>query len=279
MRAERDARVQNPSSKSILPLSARSGSHSDRRVQARLTPKEFFELLLLVLMMVLLVLRRFYDEIGTPLLSDIRINYTQDSVQYVTQHLFPNYFNGSEIVIAGKLTNQSAQSLHVQVTASNSDKSIILETDVPLQHREVETEKHVKAARAAMAGGARPPGSALAKELGAVVGSILEDFVERVWGFLSVKEGLRSRLRSQTSRERQDHTHQATNLSLTYNFLTPLTNLVVEKPSVPADGAVAPPPPTSEAVSTGNEVPGALEAPGSRPATPSNTVGEVKQSL
>lgn len=168
----------------------------------------------------------------------------------------------------------------MQVTASNSDKSIILETDVPLQHREVETEKHVKAARAAMAGGARPPGSALAKELGAVVGSILEDFVERVWGFLSVKEELRSRLRSQTSRERQDHTQQATNLSLTYNFLTPLTNLVLEKPSVLADGTVAPPPPpTSEAVSTGNEVPGNLEAPGSRPATPSNTVGEVKQSL
>lgn len=164
----------------------------------------------------------------------------------------------------------------MQVTASNSDKSIVLETDVPLQHREVETEKHVKAARAAMVAGARPPGSALAQELGTVVGSILEDFVERVWGFLSVKEGLRSRLRSQTSREREDHTQQATNLALTYNFLTPLTNLVVEKPSISADGTMAPPPTT---VSTTNEVPGPLEAPegaGSRPPTPSNTLGKVK---
>lgn len=170
----------------------------------------------------------------------------------------------------------------MQVTASNSDKSITLETDVPLQRREVETEKHVKAARAAMAAGARPPGPALTKELGAVVGSILEDFVERVWGFLSVKEGLRSRLRSQGSREREDHTQQATNLSLTYNFLTPLTNLVVEKPGVLADGTMAPPPTTNEAVSTGNEVPGGLEAPegaGGRPPTPGNTAGEVKGSL
>uniref|UniRef100_A0A3P8TK71 Inter-alpha-trypsin inhibitor heavy chain 5 n=1 Tax=Amphiprion percula TaxID=161767 RepID=A0A3P8TK71_AMPPE len=174
------------------------------------------------------MLKGFYDEIGTPLLSDIRINYTEDSVQYVTQHLFTNYFNGSEIVIAGKLTNQSAESLHVQVTASNNDKSIVLETNVPLRHRQLETEKTV--------------GSEVAQGLGAAMGSIAEDFVERVWGFLSVKEGLRSRLRSQTSKEREDHIQQATNLSLTYHFLTPLTNMVVEKPEVLADGTTAPAP-------------------------------------
>lgn len=173
----------------------------------------------------------------------------------------------------------------MQVTASNSDKSIVMETDVPLQHREVETEKHVKAARAAMAAGARlEPGSALAEELGAVLGSVLGGFVERVWGFLSVKEGLRSRLRSQSSREREETTQQATNLSLTYNFLTPLTNLVVEEPSVLADGTMATPPTTAplanEAAWASNEVPGNLEAPGgagSRPPTPSSTVGEVKR--
>lgn len=167
--------------------------------------------------------------------------------------------------------------------ASNSDKSIILETDVPLQHREVETENHVKAARAAMAAGARPP---LAKEFGVVLGSILEDFVERLWGFLSVKEGLRSRLRSQTSREREDHIQQATNLSLTYNFLTPLTSMVVEKPSVLADGTVAPPPttapPTNEAISTGNEVlgdPVDPAGPVSRRPALRNTVGEAEHAV
>uniref|UniRef100_A0A3Q3GC26 Inter-alpha-trypsin inhibitor heavy chain 5 n=1 Tax=Labrus bergylta TaxID=56723 RepID=A0A3Q3GC26_9LABR len=176
------------------------------------------------------MLKGFYDEIGTPLLSDIRINYTQDSVQYVTQQLFTNYFNGSEIVIAGKLTNQSAESLHVQVTASNNDRNIILETDVPLRQRQIETEKHVQAATVAMAEGAK------------LLGSITDDFVERVWGFLSVKEGLRSRLRSQTSKEREEHIQQATNLSLTYHFLSPVTNLVVEKPEVLADNTMAPTP-------------------------------------
>lgn len=237
-----------------------------------------------------LSLSRFYDEIGTPLLSDIRINYTEDSVQYVTQHLFTNYFNGSEIVIAGKLTNQSSESLHVQVTASNNDKSIILETDVPLRHREIETEKHVKAATAAMAAGSKTPGSGVAEGLGVALGSIAEDFVERVWGFLSVKEGLRSRLRSQTSKEREGHIQQATNLSLTYHFLTPLTNLVVEKPEVLADGTMAPVPTITpgagepaSSVSPANELPGDPEdrkpqkSDGKKPgsSTLSNTMGEV----
>ncbi|XP_040006607.1 inter-alpha-trypsin inhibitor heavy chain H5 [Xiphias gladius] len=233
------------------------------------------------------MLKGFYDEIGTPLLSDIRINYTQDSVQYVTQHLFTNYFNGSEIVIAGKLTNQSAESLHVQVTASNNDKSIVLETDVPLQHRQIETEKNVKAATAAMASGAKAPGSGGAQALGAALSSLAEDFVERVWGFLSVKEGLRLRLRSQTSKEREDHTHQATNLSLTYHLLTPLTNLVVEKPEALADGTVATiPPAAGEAMATANELPGDTEdgepqepdgKPGSQTSSLGNTIGKTER--
>ncbi|XP_045928135.1 inter-alpha-trypsin inhibitor heavy chain H5 isoform X1 [Micropterus dolomieu] len=227
------------------------------------------------------MLKGFYDEIGTPLLSDIRINYTEDAVQYVTQHLFTNYFNGSEIVIAGKLTNQSAESLHVQVTASNSDKSIILETDVPLLHRQIETEKHVKAATAALATGLKAPASGVTQALGGTLDSMAEDFVERLWGFLSVKEGLRSRLRSQTSKEREDHIQQATNLSLTYHFLTPLTNLVVEKPEVLADGTMAPlptiTPAAGEAVLNANELPDDTED--GKPQKPSGKPGSQTSSL
>ncbi|XP_017267087.1 inter-alpha-trypsin inhibitor heavy chain H5 [Kryptolebias marmoratus] len=206
------------------------------------------------------MLKGFYDEIGTPLLSDISINYTENSVDFVTQNLFTNYFNGSEIVIAGKLTNQSAESLHVQVTASNNDRNIILEMDVPLRRLQIQTEKHVKAATAAMAAGAKVLGSGVTQGLGNPLGPIAEDFVERIWGFLSVKEGLRSRLRSQTSKERDDYTQKAANLSVTYHFLTPLTNMVVEKPKVLADGTMAPAPTirpaADEAASPVNDLPG-----------------------
>ncbi|KAM3842284.1 inter-alpha-trypsin inhibitor heavy chain H5-like, partial [Diretmus argenteus] len=240
------------------------------------------------------MLKGFYDEIGTPLLSDIRINYTEDSVQYVTQHLFTNYFNGTEIVIAGKLTNQSADSLHVQVTASNSDKSIILETDVPLRQRQAETEKHVKAVKAAAAAAAKAkaPGTGVTPGSGITPGSVAEDFVERVWGFLSIKDGLRSRLRSQTSKDREDHTQKVANLSLTYHFLTPLTSLVVEKPEVLADGTMAPAPtPAADAnkapSSSVNELPDDMEedavqslggkTPGSQSNPHSKMMGKVER--
>ncbi|XP_030634973.1 inter-alpha-trypsin inhibitor heavy chain H5 [Chanos chanos] len=170
------------------------------------------------------MLKGFYDEIGTPLLSDIRVEYSEDTVEYVTRHHFTNYFNGSEMVVAGKLTNRSADQLHVQLTASSSDRSIVMETDVPLRQREKETEQRVTKAQ--------------------VGGMGAEGYVERLWGFLSVKDGLRERLRSHNGAEREEINRQATNLSLTYNFLTPLTQMVVEKPQVLADGSLAEAEPT-----------------------------------
>uniref|UniRef100_A0A087Y6U5 Inter-alpha-trypsin inhibitor heavy chain 5 n=1 Tax=Poecilia formosa TaxID=48698 RepID=A0A087Y6U5_POEFO len=192
------------------------------------------------------MLKGFYSEIGTPLLSDIRINYTQNSVGYVTQSLFTNYFNGSEIVVAGKLTDRSAESLHVQVTASNNDRLITMETVVPLRRLQAETEKHVKAATAVV-------GSGVTQGWGSSLGSVAADFVQRVWGFLSVKEGLRARLRSRSSREREEQTQQATNLSLTFRFLTPLTHMVLDQPHPLTQASVAPP--TPGAASPANELP------------------------
>ncbi|XP_018603038.1 uncharacterized protein LOC108931622 isoform X2 [Scleropages formosus] len=157
------------------------------------------------------MLKGFYDEIGTPLLSDIRFAYSEDAVEYVTEHLFSHYFNGSEIVIAGKLTNQSAESLHVQVTASNSNRSVLLESDVMLREREQETKQHMEAAG---------------------LGPLGDGYTERVFGFLSVKDSLKSVLRSQSSREREESTQQATNLSLSFNFFTPVTTMAVETPIV-----------------------------------------------
>ncbi|XP_067247205.1 inter-alpha-trypsin inhibitor heavy chain H5 [Chanodichthys erythropterus] len=164
------------------------------------------------------MLKGFYDEIGTPLLSDIRVEYSEDAVEYITQNLFTNYFNGSELIVAGKLTNRSSDLLHVQVTASNSERSIVLEKEVSLLEQEQETERRLAEAEA---------------------GPKADGYVERLWGYLSVKDGLKGRLRSQTSGERENYTQHAKNLSLTYNFLTPLTQMIVEKPQVLADGTLA----------------------------------------
>ncbi|XP_051890090.1 inter-alpha-trypsin inhibitor heavy chain H5 [Pristis pectinata] len=148
-------------------------------------------------------LKGFFDEIGTPLLSDIRVDYSEDAVEYVTQNFFTNYFNGSELVIAGKLANDTADNLHIEVTARTSDKQLRLETDVPID----ESRKSPSSAKGKSSNG---------------------DLIQRAWGFLTIKELLRSRLKSDNNGMKEVLSGKARNLSLEYNFLTPLTSLSVK---------------------------------------------------
>ncbi|XP_032737523.1 inter-alpha-trypsin inhibitor heavy chain H5 [Lontra canadensis] len=147
----------------------------------------------------------FYDEIRTPLLSDIRVDYPPAMVERATRTLFPNYFNGSEIVIAGKLADSEAGQLHVEVTASNSKKFVILKTDVPVEPRRVE-------------GAAGDP-----------------SHVERLWSYLTVKELLSSWRHSRDAREKERLRQQAQALALAYRFLTPLTALNLRRSALPAE--------------------------------------------
>ncbi|KAK1803577.1 hypothetical protein P4O66_020990 [Electrophorus voltai] len=50
-----------------------------------------------------LQLKGFYDEVASPLLSDIQLSYLEDQAYDVTRVLFPNYFQGSELVVTGKI--------------------------------------------------------------------------------------------------------------------------------------------------------------------------------
>ncbi|XP_022376478.1 inter-alpha-trypsin inhibitor heavy chain H5 [Enhydra lutris kenyoni] len=151
----------------------------------------------------------FYDEIRTPLLSDIRVDYPPAMVERATRTLFPNYFNGSEIVIAGKLADSKAGQLHVEVTASNSKKFVILKSDVPVEPRRVE-------------GGAGDP-----------------NHVERLWSYLTVKELLSSWRHSRDAREKERLRQQVQALALAYRFLTPLTTLNLRRSALPAEAPEA----------------------------------------
>uniref|UniRef100_A0A8C3PAG5 Inter-alpha-trypsin inhibitor heavy chain 5 n=1 Tax=Chrysemys picta bellii TaxID=8478 RepID=A0A8C3PAG5_CHRPI len=153
-------------------------------------------------------LKGFYDEIGTPLLSDIRVDYPKDSVEQVTQNLFPNYFNGSEIVIAGKLIERNSGKLHVEVTASNADKYILLKTDVAI---DVPSKNDIRGS----------PGMEDGKET--------QNYAERAWSYLTIKELLNSWLKSDDSEEREHLMDKAKSLALTYNFITPFTSLKMKE--------------------------------------------------
>ncbi|XP_061494279.1 inter-alpha-trypsin inhibitor heavy chain H5 [Rhineura floridana] len=160
-------------------------------------------------------LKGFYDEIGTPLLSDIRVDYPTDSVEQITQNLFPNYFNGSEIVIAGKLFNKTPNSLHVEVTASNSDKYVLLKTDVAV---DLSGKNHIGLASK----GAEEPTDE-------------QNYVERTWSYLTIKELLTSWLKSDDREEKDTLREKAKNLALMYNFVTPFTALKIKELASQAD--------------------------------------------
>ncbi|XP_037098644.1 inter-alpha-trypsin inhibitor heavy chain H5 [Syngnathus acus] len=165
------------------------------------------------------MLRSFYEEMATPLLSHVRMDYV--SADGVTRHFYANYFNGSELVVAGK--SGAAEALRVRVTADNDDKKLVLETDAALRRRESEADELVKAAARSF------------PESGEALKRLAADLAERVWAFLTLKEELRLRLLGRTSREREEHVRRATDLSLAYRFLTPLTNMLVDEVSSDGD--------------------------------------------
>ncbi|KAM4037088.1 inter-alpha-trypsin inhibitor heavy chain H5 [Anomaloglossus baeobatrachus] len=157
-----------------------------------------------------LQLKGFYDEIGTPLLSDIRINYPEDSVEYITQNMFYNYFNGSEIVVAGKLVNQSKDILHVEIKASNSNKYVILKADIKIDG----------------AGQNEITGSEIFED---------KNHIERLWGYLTFKELLTAWHKSDSDAEKDTITNKASKLAVKYNFVTPFTLLEVKDYGFQAD--------------------------------------------
>ena len=58
----------------------------------------------------------------------------------------------------------------------------------------------------------------------------VDDFAQRLWAFLTIKELLRKRVAADGRDEKEALKERALELSLKYHFVTPLTSLVVVKP-------------------------------------------------
>eukprot|EP00069_Balaena_mysticetus_P001172 bmy_00655T0 len=151
----------------------------------------------------------FYDEIRTPLLSDIRVDYPPGLVEHATRTLFPNYFNGSEIIIAGKLVDREMDRLHVEVTASNSKKFVVLKKDVPVEPWRMGND--VPGSPRPKAGGQEDP-----------------NHLERLWSYLTLKELLSSWLQSVEEPEREQLRQEVQALAVNHRFLTPFTSMTLK---------------------------------------------------
>ncbi|KAK5864027.1 hypothetical protein PBY51_001004 [Eleginops maclovinus] len=156
-----------------------------------------------------LQLKGFYDEVASPLLSDIQLSYLDDQAFDITRSMFPNYFQGSELVVAGRV-KPGLTDFKVSMSATDSKQRVKMENEVLISH-------------------AKGNGSADSVECSAGLEGI-STFVHRLWAYFTIKELLLAKLNATDPATQRILADKATNLSLKYNFVTPVTSLVVVKP-------------------------------------------------
>ncbi|TNN65240.1 Inter-alpha-trypsin inhibitor heavy chain H6 [Liparis tanakae] len=156
-----------------------------------------------------LQLKGFFDEVASPLLSDIQLSYLDDQAFDITHALFPNYFQGSELVVAGRV-RPGVNDFKVSMSATDIKQRVTLDNDVLITH-------------------GNGNGSAEPLECSGGLEGI-SSFVRRLWAYFTIKELLLAKLNATDPATQRLLADKATNLSLKYNFVTPVTSLVVVKP-------------------------------------------------
>ncbi|XP_058423714.1 inter-alpha-trypsin inhibitor heavy chain H4 [Diceros bicornis minor] len=158
-----------------------------------------------------LQLQDFYQEVANPLLMRVAFEYPSNAVEEVTQDNFRLLFKGSEMVVAGKLRDQSPDVLSAKVSGKVHLQNITfqMESSVAQKEEEFRSPKY-----------------------------IFHSFIERLWAYLTIQQ-LLEQIVSASDAEKQALETQALNLSLKYSFVTPLTSMVVTKPEGQEQSQVA----------------------------------------
>ncbi|KAI4888237.1 hypothetical protein NFI96_009183 [Prochilodus magdalenae] len=161
-----------------------------------------------------LQLQGFYDEVASPLLSEVHFKYPENTVNSLTGSHFKQLFNGSEIVVAGRLNDIEMNDFPVEVFAQGGENDFMVQ------------------------------GQASAQKWDTIFPDqdyIFGDFTERLWAYLTIQQLLEKKDKG-TPEEKANATAEALELSLKYNFVTPLTSMVVTKPETedkPEDTMIA----------------------------------------
>ncbi|XP_074179893.1 inter-alpha-trypsin inhibitor heavy chain H6 [Rhinolophus sinicus] len=161
-----------------------------------------------------LQLEGLYEEISMPVLADVRLDYLGGLVGASPWALFPNYFGGSELVVAG-LVQPGEQELGIHLAARGPKDQLLV-----THHSEVATNSSQKAF-----GCPGEPAPSVAH------------FIRRLWAYVTIGELLESRFRARDTTTRHLLAAKILNLSLEYNFVTPLTSLVMVQPKEASEEA------------------------------------------
>uniref|UniRef100_A0A674J2I5 Inter-alpha-trypsin inhibitor heavy chain 2 n=1 Tax=Terrapene triunguis TaxID=2587831 RepID=A0A674J2I5_9SAUR len=148
-------------------------------------------------------MKKFYNQVSTPLLKKVEFNYPQGSVSDVTQNSFDNYFGGSEIVVAGKVDANNVQHLQSIITATSSNAELVLETlaDVEGLDDFLKKEPHAD-----------------------------PKFTEKLWAYLTINQLLAERNLAPTAALKRNITRSILQMSLDHHIVTPFTAMLIENP-------------------------------------------------
>ncbi|KAG8007448.1 Inter-alpha-trypsin inhibitor heavy chain H3 [Nibea albiflora] len=149
-----------------------------------------------------LQLQGFYEEVSSPLLLEVDLRYPENAVVFLTKNHYSQLFNGSEIVVAGRLTNDDPDNFLVEVFAVGPEKDFLVQGKANnLNLDQIYTEQEY----------------------------MFGDFSERLWAYLTIQQ-LMENSDIGTQQEKDAAKAKALELSLRYSFVTPLTSMVVTKP-------------------------------------------------
>ncbi|XP_008998149.4 inter-alpha-trypsin inhibitor heavy chain H2 isoform X2 [Callithrix jacchus] len=146
-------------------------------------------------------LRKFYNQVSTPLLRNVQFNYPQTAVTDVTQNSFHNYFGGSEIVVAGKFDPAKLDQIQSIITATSANTELVLETLAQMDDLQdfLSKDKHAD-----------------------------PDFTKKLWAYLTINQLLAERSLAPTAAAKRKITRSILQMSLDHHIVTPLTSLVIE---------------------------------------------------
>ncbi|KAK6319558.1 hypothetical protein J4Q44_G00107690 [Coregonus suidteri] len=141
-----------------------------------------------------LQLQGFYEEVATPLLTDVQMIYLGGA--NLTQTNFNQYYNGSEIVVAGQITDNNIEMFTAEVIAISKSNRVMYSDTLPMEEPiEARSNSHI----------------------------------QRLWAYLTVKQLLDKEVQL-SGKAKEKVKKEALDLCLKYGFVTPLTSMVVTKP-------------------------------------------------
>ncbi|NXA33462.1 ITIH4 inhibitor, partial [Eudromia elegans] len=149
-----------------------------------------------------LQLQGFYQEVATPILMQIEMHYPENAVEGLTENNFKLFFEGSEIVVSGKISNE-LDLLPVEIKARSHTSDLTLKEEANVKEKEQVFRSQ---------------------------SYIFGNFIERLWAYLTIQQLLEKSISARAAQQKALET-RALELSLQYGFVTPLTSLVVTKPA------------------------------------------------